>query len=83
MSFSTFFDFIDPFWFLAALCVGLAYTYLCSPPPRVVIKYPTPFNIRDTTYIDERGVCYKYKIKETPCPPDKSKITNLINPDST
>ena len=68
-------DFIDTFWFLLALFIGLAYTYMYTAPPRVVIKYPTPFNVKDTVYVDENNVCYKYKIKEVECPKDKSKIT--------
>jgi len=73
------FDFIDPFIFLLALFVGLAYTYATTPPPRVVIKYPTPFNVRDTVYQDVNGVCYKYKIREVECPSDRTKIT-YVNP---
>lgn len=69
---------IDPFVFLIALFVGLLYTYITTPPPRVVIKYPTPFNIKDTVYVDENKVCYKYMIKEVECPSDKSKIKYLF-----
>lgn len=61
--------------------MGLAYTYITTPTPRVIIKYPTPFNIRDTVYQDANGVCYKYKIREVNCPADKSKITNAFPTD--
>lgn len=74
------FDYIDPFFFLVALFIGLAYTYLFTSPPRMVIKYPTPFNIKDTVYVDENNVCYKYKIKEVECPKDKSNITHIVPP---
>ena len=75
-----FFDFIDPLVFMIAICIGLAYTYATSPPPVVLIKYPTPFNINDTIYQDNAGLCYKYKIKEVQCPIDKDKIT-YVKPD--
>lgn len=61
-------DYIDPFVFLVALCVGLLYTYVSAPPQTVVIKYPTPFNAGKITYVDDAGVCYKYAVKETRCP---------------
>jgi hypothetical protein len=67
-------DHIDPFYFLIALCVGLFYTYLTTPQPQIVVKYPTPFNAGKVTYIDQNDVCYKYQIKKVDCPQDQSKI---------
>ena len=66
--------YIDPFYFLVALCVGLFYTYITAPTPRIVIKYPTPFNVGKVTYVDQGGVCYRYQMKKVDCPTDKSKI---------
>lgn len=71
-------DYIDPFYFIIALFVGLTYTYLTAPEPRIVVKYPTPFNIKDTIYQDTNGVCYKYKIKEATCPVNKQQITQIL-----
>jgi len=67
-------DYIDPLYFLIALCVGLLYTYISAPIPKIVIKYPTPFNAGKITYADQNGVCYKYSIQEVQCPSDLSKI---------
>jgi hypothetical protein len=67
-------DYIDPFFFLLALCVGLFYTYITAPQPQVVVKYPTPFNAGKITYVDQNDVCYKYQIKKVQCPNDKSLI---------
>lgn len=61
-------DYIDPFVFLIALCVGLFYTYISTPPPEIVVKYPTPFNAGKITYVDDAGVCYRYKVKKVSCP---------------
>lgn len=67
-------DYIDPLVFLIALCVGLFYTYISTPAPTVVIKYPTPDNAGKITYVDDAGVCYRYQMKEVSCPADKSKV---------
>ena len=71
------FDFIDPFYFLMALCVGLLYTYVSTPPPHVVVKYPTPFNAGKITYVDDAGVCYKYKVEPKQCPTDPKRIKKM------
>lgn len=68
------FDYIDPLYFLIALCIGLFYTYITAPNPQIVIKYPTPFNAGKVTYVDQNDVCYKYQIKKVQCPNDKTKI---------
>jgi len=77
------FEHIDPLVFLISLFIGLAYTYLTAPEPEIIIKYPTPFNIKDTIYRDKNGVCYKYKIREVNCPNDKSKVTNILTGGAT
>lgn len=69
-------DYIDPMVFLIALCVGLLYTYVTTPYPHVVIKYPTPFNAGKITYIDNNRVCYKYRMSQVECPVDKKNIKN-------
>jgi len=70
-------DFINPFYFMVALAVGLLYTYLASPSPTIIIKYPTPYNSGKITYKDDAGVCYKYRVKKTTCPKDLNKIKNM------
>ena len=68
------FNYIDPLYFLIALCIGLFYTYITAPQPLLVTKYPTPFNAGKVTYIDQNDVCYRYHIKKEQCPADKSQI---------
>lgn len=68
------FNYIDPIYFLIALSIGLFYTYITAPQPQIVIKFPTPFNAGKITYIDQNNVCYRYKVRKTQCPIDKSKI---------
>ena len=71
------FEYIDPFYFLIALCVGLLYTYVSSPLPQIVVKYPTPHNAGKITYVDDAGVCYRYKVSPSVCPKDAHKIKKM------
>ena len=77
-------DYIDPFVFLISLAVGIFYTYLTAPKPKIVIKYPTPFNSKKLTYVDDAGVCYKYRTETVQCPADKNTVRKVpvqqINP---
>ena len=68
------FDYIDPLIFLISMCIGLFYTYITTPTPEIIIKYPTPFNAGRITYVDKNNVCYKYRIQKVDCPTDQSKI---------
>lgn len=70
-------DYLDPVVFLIALCLGLFYTYLTTPYPKVVIKYPTPFNAGQVTYVDDADVCYKYSVQEVTCPSDPKLIKKM------
>jgi|APCry1669189241_1035207.scaffolds.fasta_scaffold142143_1 hypothetical protein len=72
------FDYFDPLIFMVALCVGLIYTYVVTPHPQVIIKYPTPFNLNQIKYEDSAGTCYQYRIKETSCPTDQSAIKRFV-----
>jgi hypothetical protein len=71
------FGYINPLYFFIALCVGLLYTYITTPPPHIVVKYPTPFNAGQITYLDDAGVCYKYKVEPKQCPSDPKKIKTM------
>lgn len=67
-------EYISPLWFILALCFGIFLTYISTPPPKVVIKYPTPDNVKKIVYRDTADTCYKYKAKQVQCPKDSSKI---------
>jgi hypothetical protein len=79
--------YIDLKYFFAALVVGLFITYISTPPPDVVIKYPTPDNAGKVTYKDAADVCYKYKSKVVKCPSnpmdiETPEIQGVSDPDS-
>ena len=67
-------DIIHPFYFLISLFIGFFIVYSTSPPPEIIIKYPTPDNVNDIIYKDSNDVCYKYKANEVECPSNKSLI---------
>jgi hypothetical protein len=76
-------DYIDPVAFFVALAIGLLFTYVYSPPKKIIIKWPTPENSGKIIYKDNADLCYKYKANEIPCPDDKSLIkkTNIQHND--
>jgi hypothetical protein len=68
-------DFIDPFYFILGLFIGLLYSYFKGTDPQIVYKYPTPDNAGKIVYQDKAGVCYKYRSEMIDCPVDKSLMT--------
>ena len=70
-------DQIDPFVFLVSLFLGILISYIFRKEPRIIIKHPTPENAGKITYVDDAGICYRYKAKEIDCPSDKSNIKQI------
>lgn len=54
--------------FFLAFAVGISYVYFVHPAPKVVIKYPTPYNAGKITYQDDGESCYQYKATKVTCP---------------
>ena len=65
---------IKPLYFFAAFAIGLMFCYILTPPPKVVVKFPTPFNADETIYVDPSDTCYKYAAESVSCPLDKDTI---------
>ena len=38
------------FAFIIAFSIGMFYVYIASPKPKIVIKYPTPYNANKIVY---------------------------------
>ncbi len=70
--------FFDGWTFWIALAVGFLIAYMVSPRPTVVYKYPTLENAGKVTYVDNTGVCYKYKATEIRCPDDKLNVKPIV-----
>lgn len=71
------FNYIDPFYFFLAFSVGLIFTYLVTPTPTIIIKYPTPENAGKYVYKDKADVCYKYRAEEVDCPDNKDLVKEI------
>lgn len=69
--------YIDPFYFLIALCIGLFLCYLIAPTPEVIIKYPTPDTADELVFRDDSDNCYQFETTEVQCPADASKIHKI------
>lgn len=67
--------YLEPFYFLVALAVGLFFTYVFTPLPELVFKHPTPDNSDKVIYKDDTDMCYKYYVQEVDCP--KSGIEDI------
>jgi len=62
-------------YFIGAFCIGILYVYLITPPPEVVLKFPSPYNAGMITYKDKANNCYQYKAeKQDTCPADKALV---------
>jgi hypothetical protein len=53
--------------FFTAFSIGMLYVYIDTPRPRMIIKYPTPYNAENIVYKGLSGDCYKFKMEEVKC----------------
>lgn len=53
--------------FILTFTIGILTVYLTKPSKKVVIKYPSPSNYKDTVYVDDANNCYYYKPKKEEC----------------
>ena len=66
---------IKPLYFFLAFAVGLIFVYFTSPPPEIVMKFPSPYNSGKIKYKDElTDACYVYEAVASACPADQSLI---------
>lgn len=65
---------IRPIFFFFSFTIGLLICYVMTPPPQVVVKFPTPFNAGHITYKDKADTCFRFDASKVACPRDKSVI---------
>jgi len=65
---------LNLFYFVVAFSVGMLVVYLSTPPPEVIIKFPSPYNAGKIVYTDKADTCYKYTAEDVSCPFDHSVI---------
>ncbi len=61
---------IRPLYFFVAFAVGLLACYLLTPPPEVVVRFPSPYNAGQVMYRDKAQNCFTYSATEVSCPRD-------------
>ena len=69
---------INLYAFIISFAVGLLVVYIVTPIPRIVYKYPSPYNTDKVVYKTNNQICYRYKVKKVDCPKDSSKTVNQI-----
>lgn len=66
---------IKPLYFFIAFAIGLLFVCFTSPPPEIVMKFPSPYNSGKVKYKDEMtDACYVYTAEASACPADESLI---------
>jgi|DEB0MinimDraft_6_1074348.scaffolds.fasta_scaffold365382_1 hypothetical protein len=69
---------INPYYFLISLAVGMFFVYISTPPPEVIIEYPTPENAGKVIYKEDNNLgCYTYMAKKVSCPIDDDDISKI------
>jgi hypothetical protein len=58
---------IRPVWFFLSFGVGLLVCYMFTPPPPVVVRFPSPNNAGKVLYRDDEDNCYAYKADAVEC----------------
>ena len=58
---------ISPFYFFLSFAIGLLVVYVITPPPEIVLKFPSPYNAGSIIYKDQTDTCYKYTADKVKC----------------
>jgi hypothetical protein len=61
------FDKLNAVYLIISFCIGIGYIYIITPPPTVVMKFPSPHNTSSLIYKDKSNACYKYKHNKVSC----------------
>ena len=66
--------FYDLYGFLIGFLIGVCLMTIISEEPKIVVKYPTPYNTKNITYVDDSGNCYQYNANKIVCPTNNEVI---------
>lgn len=59
--------------FLVSFAIMMGYVYVVTPLPKIITKFPTPYNAGKIVYQDAAGTCFVFDaIEVTPCPKNKN-----------
>jgi hypothetical protein len=65
---------INPLYFCLSFAIGILLVYITTPPPDIVLKFPSPYNAGKVKYIDKAQNCYKYRAEHVECSNNFSKV---------
>lgn len=69
--------YIVPLYFIISLSIGLFLVYITSPPPNVIVVYPTPDNHNQYQYQDKAENCFVINQSEMTCPESKDDVITV------
>lgn len=55
---------------IASFAIGMLFTYIVTPPPKVIVKFPSPYNAGKVMYRDKSDTCYMFKSEAVDCESD-------------
>lgn len=58
---------ISPFYFFLSFAAGILVVYVMTPPPEIVLKFPSPYNAGKVVYKDKSDTCYHYEAIAVDC----------------
>ena len=47
---------------ITSFALGMLIVYITSPPPREIMVYPTPENVKKLLYKDKAEQCFEFKV---------------------
>lgn len=59
--------------FLVSLGLGILYIYSTNPAPKIVLKFPSPYNAGKVVYHDQADDCFVFEATKVPCPKNAKK----------
>lgn len=70
-------------WLLVGFVVGFIATWLIEPKRRIVVEFPSPYNVGLITYastptskVRNGAGCFKYRANIVTCPKDDSSVSD-------
>lgn len=60
--------------FLISFAVGILYIYMMHPPPKIVLKFPSPYNAGKVIYKDKADECFVFDAEKVQCPKNASQV---------
>lgn len=52
---------------IVSFAIGMLLTYMITPPPKVIVKFPSPYNAGKVLYRDSSDTCFKFKSDTVEC----------------